>query len=146
MVTTIEAELVGDRHQDRAAGARLQVLLGDVARLRPSENRLQRLEPRTFDRRSRNPHDVVLHAECVSAISGGIVVGGFRSRCTDRVASRNGTRAAPSASTAIVGDDRGIDAAGQAEHNARKAVLVDVVAEAHDAGAPVGLPPVLGKL
>ena len=36
-------------------------------------------------------------------------------------------------------DHRRVDAAGQPEHDAGKAVLVDVVAQAHDTSAPVGL-------
>ena len=55
-----QAELVGDRHQDDAARARLQIFFGDVAR-RPAKNAGERrLEPlhRAFDR-----HHVVVHAE-----------------------------------------------------------------------------------
>ena len=128
-----QAELVGDRHQDGAARARLEIFLGDVA-VGAGEQRLQRgLE--AFDRRG-DRHDVVLDAERLRDR------GGILERVLRGVAIRqhHGAHAfAPSASTAIAAHSARVDAAREAEHHALEAVLVDIVAQAEHAGRIVGL-------
>ena len=127
------AELVGDGHQDGAAGPRLEVLLGDV-RLAAGEDRLERLSEaldRLLDR-----HDVVAHAQRLGdlggvgeAFLGGVAIGQHDAMDPARAQRVHRHRR---------GDGR-IDAAGKAEHDAGEAGLVDVVAEPHDAGLPIGL-------
>ena len=128
-----QAELVGDRHQDRAARARLQIFLGDVARQSGEQRRERRLE--AFDRR-RDRQDLVAHAERLGA-GGGIVERFLRGELVGQhhAAHALGAERIDRHRRA----QRGIDAAGQAEHDAGKAVLVDVVAQAQHAGGIVGV-------
>ena len=127
-------ELVRDRHQHGAARPRLQVLLGDGRR---------RCRRRAAAARPRNPRPAARSARCRSGRRAPRRAprrrSGSRSRCSGRAASRSGRAPRPSASTAIAAHDRRVDAAGEAEDDAREAVLVDIVAQAHDAGAPVRL-------
>ena len=131
------AELVRERHQQRAADAGLDVLFGRI--LFPTgefggQARAKRIEHR---------HDrdlVVAHAQAF----------GHLARVEPRDVSRVGRRHHHAAH--LVGaervdrdgeHERRIDAAGQADDDARKAVLADVVAHPRDERGP-GLPLDLG--
>jgi hypothetical protein len=126
-----QAEFVGDRHQDGAAGARLQIFLGDVARRAGKDSGERRFEPvhRAFDR-----NDVVAHAERAGD-RGGIV-----ERFLRGVAERQ-HHAAHALGAERIGRhrraQRRIDAAGKTEHDALEAVLVDVIAQPEHAGGVI---------
>ena len=118
------AELVGDGHQDGAAGARLEVLFGDVG-FAAGKHRRQRLSE-ALDRLL-DGHDVVAHAQRLGdrgrvrqAFLGGVAIGQHDAMDAPGTQRIDGHRRG----------DRRIDAAGEAEHDAGKAVLVDVVAQA----------------
>ena len=92
-----QAELVGDRHQDRAAGARLQILFGDVARHAGEDAGCSvASKPCTalFDR-----HHVVVHAERLARSPRRRRA--IPARCSGNGSITQRTRSAPSASTAI---------------------------------------------
>ena len=126
------AELVGDRHQDRAARAALQVLLGDPF-IRPVEHvgeRAQEAVDRCMD-----GHDVIAAAEKPRAFLG-VLEGILRG-----VGIRQHDAAQTLLAQRIDGQRRAdcrVDPAGQAENHRLEAVLVDVVAQPQHAGAIVG--------
>ena len=128
-----QAELVGDRHQDHAARAGLEIFLGDVARpaLEHRRDRLLQAQHRTLDRQ-----DVVVHAERLGDL-GGVVERILRGEpvrqhhAADAVGAKRIHRHHRA--------QRRVDAAGQAQHHALEAALLDVVAQPQHAGAVIGL-------
>ena len=134
------ARLVGDRHQDHAAGAALDVLLGDVARLAGEHSRERMLD--ALDRLG-DRHDVVANAERLGA-GGGVGEQFVRGEAVgqhhrmDALGAERVDRHRRA--------ERQVDAAREAEHHAGEAVLVDIVAQAQDAGRIVGLVALLDHL
>ena len=122
------AELVGDRHQEGAAHARLHVLFGDVARP-AGEQRRERL----FEAHAPPSRSAPCRAACRSA---------WRPRPASSAGLRGEARRQHHAAHAfgserIDGDrrrQRRIDAAGEPEHDAGEAVLGDVVAQPEHSG------------
>ena len=121
------AELVRQRHHEVAADARLEVLLGDVRR------RCRRRRPRARRRRPASP----ARSAARTARRRGCRASVRASSCVSAEEYGEGittaaTPSGPSASAAMQSDERGVDPAREAEHDASEAVLAHVVAQAGD--------------
>jgi hypothetical protein len=128
------AELVGQRHQDVAADAGLQVFLGDVRRaagpLRGKLGHVGVVQPADGDLAELDA-EVARDQFRVGARLAGRIFGGH-GHAGDAVRAERVDREG--------GDERGVDAAGQPDHHVLKAILSDVVAQSGDqSGVHLGL-------